>query len=199
MATPSKTAQTDLLAWQDVSTANTPVGSSLDVSGKFEIGIRIAVGRRSGTAFTSPWPEVRIEGSPKASGTHYFATIFPFVPNIGASIANTTLNGAVSAGASSFVVSSATNIAAGDILFLGDSSTSNYEIVRVKSVSGTTITPEENIVNAHANGAIVTDQAETFIGAFDVSAYSRVRAVCANHSGQSISVEVNVMTLDSVS
>jgi hypothetical protein len=85
-----------------------------------------------------------------------------FTPAAGASIANTTLNGAVSAAASSFVVTANTNMAAGDVLFLGDSSTSNYELVHVKAVSGTTITPEENVTFAHANGAIVTDQAELY-------------------------------------
>ena len=75
-------------------------------------------------------------------------------------------SGAVSAGATSFVVSSATNIAVGDLLYLGDSSAANWEIVRVKGVSGTTITPEEAVTFAHANGAAVTDQAETVSPAF---------------------------------
>lgn len=196
--TPNKTVGTSLLAWQDVATANVVVGSALDVSTKYAIACQIRIGRRSGTAFTSGWPNIRIEGSVKSSGTDHWTPLYSIAPALGTSIANTTLNGAVSANASTFVVTSATNIAAGDILFLGDTSTTNYELVRVKSLSGTTITPEENVTNAHANAAICTDQAEMYFPSFDLGPYSRIRAVCDNaNSGQSISVEVLCTTFDS--
>lgn len=198
-ATITKTQGTSLLAWQDVATANVVVGSASDVSTKFAATIFVFLGRESGSAFTSGWPNVRIEGSAKSSGTDAWVPLVTFQMAIGSSIANTTANGAISAAASTFVVSSASNIAAGDLLFLKDSSTANYEIVRVKSVSGTTITPEENVTNAHASGQQITDQAETYVAQIDLTAVGRIRAVCDNAgSGQSIAVQVLMVTGDSV-
>ncbi len=200
MATPSKTQNGTLLAWTDVASAACPVGSAVDVSTKFAATIFVRLGRLTGSAFTAGWPNIRIEASHKSSGDNSWGTLVSFQPAVGASIAATTLNGAVSAGASSFVVTSATNIAAGDLLFLGDSSTSNYEIIRVKSVASTTITPEENVVNAHANAALVTDQAEIFSpAAIDLFSIGRIRAVVDNiGSGQGIKVEIGISYADSV-
>lgn len=198
-STITKTQGTSLLAWQDIATANVVVGSAQDVSTKLAATVFIKVARRSGSAFTTGWPNIRIEASAKSSGTAEWYPLATFQPAVGASIANTTLNGAVSANASTFTVTAATNIAAGDLLFLGDSSTTNYELVRVKSVSGTTITPEENVTNAHANSAIVTDQAEMYVASIDLTAVGRIRAVADNaNSGQSISVQVLMVTGDSI-
>lgn len=193
------TANRSLFAWADVASLAISVGSALDVSTMFEAAVVIRIGRRTGTAFTTGFPNVRIEGSVKSSGNNAWAPLFTYQPPVGASIVNTTLNGAVSASDATFIVTSATNIAVGDILFLGHSSAANYEIVRVKSLSGTTITPEEAVVNAHANGAIVTDQADIATAVLGLAAYQRIRAVVDNAgSGQDISVEVLCGTLDSV-
>lgn len=193
------TANRSLFAWADVASLAISVGSALDVSTMFEAAVVIRIGRRTGTAFTTGFPNVRIEGSVKSSGNNAWAPLFTYQPPVGASIVNTTLNGAVSASDATFIVTSATNIAVGDILFLGHSSAANYEIVRVKSLSGTTITPEEAVVNAHANGAIVTDQTDIATAVLGLAAYQRIRAVVDNAgSGQDISVEVLCGTLDSV-
>jgi len=200
MATvPTKTVQTALLAWQDVASNAQAISSSFDCSSKWSGSFGISIARRTGTAFTAGWPNVRIEASKKASPDNAsWIPLYTYQPNIGGAIVNTTLSGAVSANASTFVVASATNIAKGDILFLGDSSTSNYELVRVKSLSGTTITPEQNVVFAHANSAIVTDQTEVVFPALDLKGYVYIRAVADNAgSGQDISVEVTLTTFDS--
>jgi hypothetical protein len=201
-STPAKTVQTALLAWQDVATGAVTIGTALDVSSIWGATVFVRLGRRSGTAFTAGWPNLRIEASAKASGNdEWYPSAAIFQPQVGASIANTTLNGAVSAGATSFVVTAATNIAVGDILYLGDSSSANWELVRVKTVSGTTITPEEAVTYAHANGSAVTDQAEIFTPAvLDLSSIKRIRAVADNASGgQTAAWEVNVTTFDSIS
>jgi hypothetical protein len=199
MATPSKTANNSLIVWQDVATAAVVIGTALDVSGKFGATAFIFIGRESATAFTANWPNVRIEASAKTSGTDAWIPLVSYQPAVGSSVANTTLNGAVSAGATSFVVTAATNIAVGDVLFLKDSSTANYEIVRVKAVSGTTITPEEAVTYSHANGSQVTDQAEVYIAQFDLTSISRIRAVIdAATSGVSFAVQVLAVTYDSV-
>lgn len=195
--TPTKTTQTALLAWQDVASAAQVIGTALAVGSIWAAAVAIRLGRATGSAFTAGWPNVRIEASPLTSGGNWIP-IFSYQMALGSSIANTTLSASASAGAGTISVTSATNIAVGDILFLGDSSASNYELVRVKGVSGTTITLEENLLNSHANGALVTDQAEMVFPQLDLSAYQRVRAVCDNaNSGQGIKVEVQIVTFDS--
>lgn len=195
----NKTVGTSLVAWADVATANVSVGTALDVSTKLAATVFAQLGRRSGTAFTAGWPNIRIEASAKSSGNDAWVPIATFQPAVGASIANTTLNGAVSAGASSFVVTSGTNIAAGDVLFLKGDTDAGNELVRVKSVSGTTVTPEENVTNAHASGNALTDQAESYVAQLDLTAISRLRAVVDNAgSGQTIAAQVLCVTGDSL-
>lgn len=199
MATPVKTQGTTLLAWQDIASAAISIGTALDVSTKFAGTVFARLGRATGSAFTSGWPNVRIEASALSSGNNEWIPLVVFQPAVGTSIAATTLNGAILAAATSCVVTSATNISVGDILFIGDSSAANYELVRVKSVSGTTVNFEEACTNAHSNGAVVTDQAEMWIATLDLSSVGRIRAVGDNlNSGQGIKVEVLVTTMDSV-
>jgi hypothetical protein len=201
MATiPSTTGNQSLIAWgADIATANVTISSVVDVSTKWGGAASIRLARRSGTAFTAGWPNVRIEASSQSSGNDHWCPLFSYQMAVGASIANTTLNGAVSAAATSCVVTVATNIAAGDILFLHHTTTpANYELIRVKAVSGTTVTFEEACTYAHDTGAAVTDQAEMTFPAFDLTPYLRVRAVLDNAgSGQSLVGEVLLVTFDS--
>jgi hypothetical protein len=198
LVTPTKSVNTSLLSWQDITTGNVTVGSAVSVLTKYAASFGIRIARRSGTAFTAGFPNIFIEVSEKSSGNDGWFPLIQIQPAVGASIANTTLNGALSAAATSFVVTANTNMAVGDMLFLGDSSQANYEIVRIKTISGTTITPWEAITFAHANSAIVTSQPEIYYPAADVTPYNRVRAVADNtNSGQSISVQVTMTTFDS--
>lgn len=66
---------------------------------------------------------------------------------------NTTLNGAVSAGATSVVVTSATGITAGRRYLIGGAVETGGEWVTVKSVSGTTVTLVRDVITAKASGA----------------------------------------------
>lgn len=197
----AKTQGTSLLAWQDIATTNVVVGSAVDVSTKLAATVFAWLGRNPAAgAFTAGWPNIRIEVSAKSSGTDAWIPVATFQPAVGATLANTTLNGAVLANASSFVVTANTNIAAGDILYLGHTTTpANYELVRVKGVSGTTITPEENVTNAHDTTAVVTDQAEMYMAQIDLTGVGRIRAVCDNaNSGRTISVQVLMVTGDAI-
>jgi hypothetical protein len=198
--TPVKTIQT-LSAWADITAGNAPTFSSwIDVSTKWSGLALISIGRRTGTAFTAGSPNIRIETSKKSSPDNASGIVVAsYQPGLGTSIVNTTLNGAVSASDATFVVTSGSNIAAGDLIFLGHSSTSNYEIVRVKGVSGTTITPEAAVVFAHANSALVTDQAEMAAIPLDLKEHLQIRSVIDNiSSGQNISAEVILITFDSM-
>lgn len=199
--TPDKTVNQSLLSWTTVTNTNANVGTPVTVTSKIAAQFFLQIGRASGSAFTAGWPNIRFEASSKSSGDGIdaWSTIFPYQPAVGASIANTTLNGAISAGASSCVVTAATNIAVGDILFLGHTTLStNYELVRVRAVSGTTITFEENCIYAHDNGAQVTDQAETITFASDLTRFTRIRLVVDNaNSGQSVYVKCDYNLNDS--
>lgn len=196
---PSKTIGTSLLAWQDIASAAQVISSVIPVDTKWAIAFNIRLGRLTGSAFTAGWPNVRIEASGKASGNDSWIPLLSLQMAVGASIAATTLNGAIIATATTCVVTSATNIAIGDYLFLGHTATpGNYELVRVKLVSGTTVTFEEACTYAHDNTAVVTDQAEAYFPMLDVSAYSRVRVVIDNaNSGQGMKAEVLYNLFDS--
>lgn len=197
--TPSKTIGTSLHAWQDIASAAQVISSVITVTTVWAVAFMIQLARGTGTAFTAGWPNVRVEASGKASGNDTWVPLLTLQPEVGASIVNTTLNGAVSAGATTCVVTSATNIAIGDRLFLGHTTTvANYEIVGVKLVSGTTVTFEEACTNAHDTGALVTDQTFERFPVLDVAAYSRIRVILDNaNSGQAIKAQVLYNTFDS--
>lgn len=198
-AAPVKTGSRTLAAWQSVATANFIEGSPLDVSGMFSAWVTVQLGREASTAFTAGSPNIRIEGTPTASGDLYWSPMIIFQPLVGASIAATTLSAAILPNDATFTVASASNITAGDLLYLGDSTVGNSELVRVKSVASTTITPVRNIVNSHSSGARCSDQAEQFSAFLDLSAVMRIRAVIDNiTSGQTIYATVVCSTHDSV-
>lgn len=199
MANITKTVGTSLAAWQDVATANVVPGAAADVSTKLAASVFAKVCRKSsGTAYTAGWPNIRIEASAVASVNGEWYPVAIFQPPVTAGN-TTTLNGAILAGASSFVVTSATGIAVGSILFIGDASPANYEFVRVAGVSGTTITPEDHVVNAHTNGANVTTLAAMFMAQIDLTSIARLRAVIDNgNSGQTIVAEILMVTGDSI-
>ena len=202
MATLTKTPGTSLFAWQtsDIASAAIVIGSTASVTTALAAMVYCWLVRATGTAFTAGWPNIRIEGSAKSSGNDAWIPLAQFQPAVGASIVNTSANGAITAGATTFTITSATNVAVGDLLFLGHTTTvANYEVVRVKAVSGTTITFEEACTNAHDNGCKVTDQAELYVAAIDLSGVTRIRAVVDNGgSGQAINAQVLMVTADSI-
>jgi hypothetical protein len=198
----TKTIGTVVTDWATAISADAQAGHTAiqTVTGKLSASFEITLARSTGSAYTIG-PKVRIEGLYEGSITKTSPPLDSIRMAVGASIANTTLNDAVSAGATSCVVTSATNIAAGDILFLGHTTTvANYEIVRVKSVSGTTVNFEEACVNAHDSGAQVTDQAEIYsLGPYDISTFARVRVILDNvGTGQGVYFRSIMNTLDSV-
>lgn len=197
--TPTKTVQTTLLAWQTLALNTQVISNTFNCSSIWSAAIGISIVRSSGTAFTAGWPNIRIEASKKQSPDNAsWIPLFVYQPAVGSSIANTTLNGAVSANAANFVLAANTNVAIGDLLFLGDAANANFEICRVKSISTNTITPEQNVVNAHANSSQVTDQAEIAFPSVDLKEYVQLRAVADNAgNGVGIGVEVTLTTFDS--
>lgn len=87
---------------------------------------------------------------------------------------NTTLNGAVSAGASSVVVTSASGITAGRKYLIGGAESAGGEFVTVKSVSGTTVTLVRPLRLGRASGvAFQSTRVEMAVSSSTPSAVGR--------------------------
>lgn len=199
--TPVKTAGTSLLALTQQATAVVTVGSPVDVSGKLAARIFVKLGRTVATALGND-VLFRIEGSAKASGNDEWVPIFTWTSANGKTASSsTTLNGATTAGNTTAIVTSATGIAAGDILYFRETGTpANSEWSRVASMSGATVTFEEAQTRNHTNGINVADLGEMSTFDLDVSALARVRLVvdsASNASGQTVDVLAWITTLDS--
>jgi hypothetical protein len=100
-------------------------------------------------------------------------------------------------------VSSATGITAGDRLYLRETGTpGNSEFADVKSMSGTTVTPFNNLTRAHTNSIAICDQAERFSWTESLVGVKRLRFIvdsATNAAGQTVDVIAWLVTLDSVS
>ena len=185
--TPSKTVGTALLACTNQATAVVTVGSAIDVSGKFAAAISVKLGRHSVVTALAAQVKFRLEASFSAvndewipiqewtSGTATTACNAPTVNDAGFAAADTT-----------FTISSATGITAGDILFFYESGTiANSEWARVAGVSGTTITLEEPITRGHTNAIYCCDYGEVWAFYVNVEPYKRVRLVVDTASSAS--------------
>jgi hypothetical protein len=199
VSVPVKTQGVVLLPWTAVTTGNNLLSSALNCASKFAVSVFIYLGRQSGTAFSAGWPNIRITASAASSGNDSWIPLATFRMAEGASIANTTLTAPVLAGDLTVPVAATTNIAVGDLIFLGALSSANWEIVRVSGVIANTLILEEPCTYAHANGSQVTDQAEIAVYSFDLMSYARIRAEMDNCAGgQTVAIRVLAITGDSV-
>ena len=204
VTTATKTALTipSGMDWAAATAADSAIVSAdISCTTKLVIAISTTFARSGSSAFTTgKGPRVRVETSLAASGVDNFSPYdFRQIAD-GLNIASTTVNGAISAGASSFVVTSATNFVAGEYVFVGDASTANYEVVQIRSISGTTLNIVGTFQNSHTTGATVTSQAENPAPiTIDLSAFQRVRIIMDSiGSGQSFFFRTGYGTLDSL-
>ena len=186
MAAPVKTlTSTQVLTPVSPANGTATYGTIIDWSGVHLFSLAAFLVRTNSTAHASPWARIVVEGNPHLTDNSLFTPIATLLMPAGASIAQTAIStGAISAGATSFTVSSATNIAAGALLFVSDASSANYEVVQVIAVSGTTITVDKPFVYSHTLAALVSSQAERLVTTLDVSGYQRGRIGIINNSGQ---------------
>jgi hypothetical protein len=192
----SKTAATSVLSLQSVASATVLISSDIDVSTKIAVTICIHFGRRATTALTVGC-KFRIEASPKTSGTGHWYPVAEFQSLVAASESE-AVTGTVNASQNVVTMSSTTNLVAGDVLYIDNSTIANSEWHRIKSVSGgVSVTLEDNLVNAQT-GSTVYDQGEMFLARIDVAAIKRMRLVVDNTgTGQAIAVEADMVTADS--
>lgn len=203
--TPSKTAGTSVVAWQEVATQNRYISAEQDVSTKWAASFAVRLGRKTSTAFTAGWPNVRIDGCANASGGagNHWIPLWTYQMAVGSgTIAANYVNSAASAGDTNLVLQSTTNFAAGNLIFVGyNADATKYELARILVVTnGTTLALEDALANAHVNNSLsyVTHQAEQVFPVLDLSAISRVRVVIDNAGGgQSVFAEVIMTTFDS--
>ena len=109
------------------------------------------------------------------------------------------MSGTVSAGTNIITVASTTNLVAGDIIFIDNTTIGNSEWGRIKSiVANTSVTIEDNLANAQT-GATIYDQAEMYAAQFDLTAVTRIRVVAdGRNTGQAVAAEVFMVTGDSI-
>ncbi len=188
------TKQTETAVLSIVSTASNSItiGSAVDVSTYYAAWLRIRMGRATGTAFTAA-PTFRVQVTYKTSPTaNDWVTVANFSPQLGTSLASQAVSGTVNAGATSFAVAAATNFAAGDYLFLHNTTIGNSEWTRLVSIASTTITQSEALVNAQT-GSTCRDQAEEYSLYLDLTTVQKIRLIVdGSGSGQAVIVEAGL-------
>lgn len=197
VTTATKSASGVLLALTQQATATVTAGSAIDVSTKFGVRIFVKMGRTVATALTND-VGFRLEASPATSGNDEWVPMFSWTSATGKTAANsTTLNGATLAGASTYVVTSATGIASGNNVYLRETGTpANSEFSKINGVSSTTVTPIDALTRAHTNTIAVTNLAEYFTFDFDVSMVERIRLVVDSASGNQGVAAASGQTVD---
>lgn len=195
----TKTQGTSLLALQSIASNTVVLGSAVDVSTKFAAFLGIHLGRRIATALTVG-AKFRIEASVKSAGDGYWFPLVEFQSVITACEAEAA-TGTNNAGQNVVTVASTTNIAAGALVFFDNTTIGNSEWGRVKSiVANTSITLEDNLLNAQSSGAsTIYTLAESYSAKLDLSAIGRLRVVAdCSGTGQAVAVDAFLVTGDSL-
>lgn len=176
MASPVKTVGTSLLAIQTVATNAVAIGSVIDVSTKFAGCAYVHFGRTATTALTAAM-QFRIDASAKASLDGQWYPLYAWQSGVAVAVAPSATAGA--AGAKSITVTN-TGLFAGLPIFCYISGTiANSEFARVVTqVSTTSITVEDNLVNAQTT-SVITTQAEMYAIPLDFSGVGRIRLVAS--------------------
>lgn len=205
VTTVTRTAAQALLAHTQAATATVTVGTAIDVSSK--LGPATAFVKMGRTVTNALGNEVvfRIEGSAKTSGNDEWVPLYQWTSATGktACKAPTVNDASFNAGDTTFTISDATGIAAGNWIYFRETGTAaNSEWSRVSGVSGTTITLEEATTRNHTNGITVTNYAEGWTIPLDLSGNVRVRIVvdtASAASGYTVDVIAWLVTADSSS
>jgi hypothetical protein len=83
------------------------------------------------------------------------------------------------------------------LIYLRETGTpANSEWSRVNGVSGTTVTPVDNLTRAHTNSIAVTNLAESWVFDLDVQTVERIRLVVDSASGNQGITAASGQTVD---
>lgn len=167
--TPTFTETSVLFAPQQLALGAT-ARTTLDLRTAFGAYILAKIGRTAATAITGTTEAgVNVIVRPVWNNdTAVVGGVHPTVsgPGLSSTVAanSTTLNGNVSATATTAVVTSATGLAAGDQILMTDTATAftRAEWARISKVSGTTVTFDRPLQIAHTSGDLFTNKADIF-------------------------------------
>ncbi|MGB5051891.1 MAG: hypothetical protein WBO46_23285 [Caldilineaceae bacterium] len=197
MATFSKTNGT-LFTLASTAASSVEISSALDVSTKMGGLVYARFGRRSATA-AGAGANIRLEASMTSSGDN---TWFPFAifTTAFAACEAEAVSGTVGSGTNVITVASTTNLTAGDLIYIDNGTIANSEWGRIKSiVSNTSVTIEDNLVNAQTSSTIY-DAAEIYSPVAIPEGAYRIRAVIDGSSfTQAFACEVRYTTIDGIS
>ncbi|MDB5349180.1 MAG: hypothetical protein JWN86_427 [Planctomycetota bacterium] len=193
MAVLSKTDGITLLALQSVASNTVVLGTAVDVSSKFAASIGIHFGRRIATALTAV-ANFRLEVSMKSSEDGQWFTI-PLPSSDFAAVTAQAVSGTVSSGTNVITVAATAGFVAGTLIYID-----NSEWGRVKSiVLNTSITIEDNLVNAQTGSTIYSGANIFNLVQVDLAAVKRIRLVAdCSGTGQATAVEAFMFTGDSI-
>ncbi len=198
MATYTKTVQTPLISLQSVAASSVVSSSAFDVSTKLGGIIQVRFGRRSATAATAG-VNIRLELSHTGSTDNSW---YPFatLTTAFAACEAEAVSGSCLAGTPVIRVASTTNLTAGDVIFVDNSTIANSEWGRVKAIStNASVTLEDALVSTQT-GATLYDSAEIYAPIAIPEGAIRIRAVIDGSSfTQAFAIQVTLSTIDSIS
>lgn len=199
MATYSKTAAQSFVSLQSVAASSVLLGTPLDVSTKISCAIHIKFGRRAATA-AGAGVNIRIEASSKTSGDGHWNLLGQYTTAFAASEPE-AVSGTINSGTNVITVASTSNIVIGSLVYIDNGTIANSEWGRVKSiVTNTSITLEDNLVNAQTGATIYTLAEILPLFQFDLSNVVRIRLVSDGASfTQAHAIEAFIVTCDSIS
>jgi len=201
MATPHKTASpgTTLLSLQTLATASVAIGSAVDVSGSFSGMAYVQFARTVTTALTNA-VQFRIDVSPQASANGQWYPYYAWQSDITTAVVPTATAG--SAGGNSITLTN-TGLVVGDRIFIKNGTLANSEFNRIVTlVSTTSITLEDNLINAQTT-SVISNKAEWWPIYLDLTGVSRVRLAVSTagppgNAGQTVAVAGVLVTNDSI-
>ena len=201
MASFSKTQGTTLLSLQSIGANAVVVSPVVNVTSTIACSVFIHLGRDDTSGALPVGVNFRFEGSAKSSGNDQWFTIQSF-NSFTTTPESEALTGTLAATSTVLTLASTTNLTAGDMVFIKNTTLTNSEFARIKSiVANTSITVIDPITNAQT-GSTVYDQAESYaIIGQDLSAIARVRLVVdasSTGTGRTTVAEAFLVTCDSI-
>lgn len=200
MANIVKTSATSVLALQSVAASSVLISTDILVPTQLAATLLIHFGRRSATA-GGAGVNFRVEASSEVSGDGFWVPLAILTTDFVACEAEVA-TGTNSAGQKVITVASTTNLTAGDVVFIDNTTILNSEWGRIKSiVAATSVTLEDNLTNAQTNpAATIYDRAEMYAVQLDLTAVKRLRLVVdGSLFTQAFAVRARLITGDSIS
>lgn len=194
MGTFSKSYAT-LFALASTAASSIAKSAAVDLSGKMGGAVYVRFGRRSATA-AGAGVNIRLEASFASAGDNSWFPFGQFTTNF-AACESEAVSGTVASGTDTITVASTTNLAAGDLVYIDNTTIANSEWGRVRAItSNTNIKIEDNLVNAQT-GATIYDSAEIYPPVQIPPGIARMRAVLdGSLFTQAFAAEIRYTTID---